>query len=217
MERRSFLSLGLLPLAATATAATAAANASSASNALRAGGAAVPPPAEPGRSRAARSGFLPNVPLVTHRGEPVLFYDDLVRGKTVLLNFFLVGCSDGRCPTATANLRQVQELLGERVGRDIFFYSITLAPESDTPSMLDGYVKAFDIKPGWTFLTGKPADVDRLRRGLGYVDPDPQRDKDPATHINMARYGNDRLERWGAVSLRSSAANIASTFRWLTA
>lgn len=212
MERRSFLSLGLLPLAATAAAIEG-----KATHASQADGGAVRPPSEPVRSRAARSGFLPNVPLVTHRGEPVRFYDDLVRGRTVLLNFFLVGCNDGRCPTATANLRQVQELLGDRVGRDIFFYSITLAPESDTPSMLAGYVKAFDIQPGWTFLTGKPADIDRLRRGLGYVDPDPQRDRDPATHINMARYGNDRLERWGAVSLRSSAANIASTFRWLTA
>lgn len=202
MERRTFLGLGLLPLASgAAVAATQAASAA----------------ADSPRSRAARAGFLPNVPLVTHRREKVLFYDDLVRERTVLVNFFLVGCRDGRCPTATANLRQVQELLGERVGRDIFFYSITLTPQQDTPSILADYVKAFDVGPGWTFLTGTPADVERLRRGLGYVDPDPQRDKDPATHVNMARYGNDRLERWGAVSLRSSAANIASTFRWLTA
>lgn len=198
MDRRNFL--GLLPLTAVGAA----------------GAVSAPAAAEQGGSRAARAGFLPNVPLVTHTRQNVRFYDDLVRDRTILLNFFLVGCRDGLCPTATANLRRVQELLGDRVGKDIFFYSISLAPESDTPTVLADYVKAFAIKPGWTFLTGQPADIDYLRRSLGYVDPDPERDKDPATHINMARYGDDRLERWGAVSLRSSPRNIASTFSWLS-
>lgn len=198
MDRRNFL--GLLPLAAVGAA----------------GGTGTPALADAGGSRAARAGFLPNVQLVTHTRQNVRFYDDLVRDRTVLLNFFLVGCRDGLCPAATANLRQVQDLLGDRVGKEIFFYSISLTPETDTPAVLADYVKAFAIKPGWTFLTGQPADIDHLRRSLGYVDPDPERDKDPATHINMARYGNDRLERWGAVSLRSSARNIASTFDWLS-
>jgi protein SCO1/2 len=173
---------------------------------------------EPDRpmSRAARSGMFPNVPLVTQNGEKVRFYDDLVRDKTILLNFFLVECTDGLCPTAVANLRKVQDLLGERMGRDIFFLSITLQPKKDTPKILKEYSDNFDIKPGWSFLTGKPADVETLRRGLGFVDWDPARDKDLSNHVGMARYGNDRLERWGGVSLRSSPENIASTFDWLT-
>jgi protein SCO1/2 len=167
-------------------------------------------------SRMAAAGMLPNVPLVTHTGQKVRFYDDCIRDKTVLLNFFLVACTEGRCPVATANLRKVQDLLGDRMGKDIFFYSITLQPQIDTPTVLREYAAGFDIKPGWTFLTGKPADIEFLRRSLGYVDSDPERDKDLTNHIGMARYGNDKLERWGAVSLRSEASNIASTFQWLT-
>jgi protein SCO1/2 len=167
-------------------------------------------------SRVARSGFLPNVPLVTHNGEKVRFYDDLIHDKIVLFNFMLVECTDGLCPTATANLRKVQDLLGEQMGRDIFFYSITLQPKKDTPKVLKEYAANFDVKPGWTFLTGKPADIQTLRSALGYVDWDPERDKDLNNHVGMARYGNDKLDRWGGVSVRSSPENIASTFKWLS-
>jgi protein SCO1/2 len=197
MERRDFLGLALASLALAAPAHAAKGPVKKA-------------------SRAARSGFLPNLPLVTHTGRKVRFYDDLVRGRIVLLNFFLVECTDGQCPTATANLRKVQDLLGERMGRDIFFYSITLAPKSDTPEILREYAANFEIKPGWTFLTGTPANIESLRQGLGFVDLDPERDKDVTNHIGIARYGDDRLDRWGGVSLSSSPQNIASTFKWLS-
>jgi protein SCO1/2 len=196
MERRDFLGLALASLALAAPAHAKA-------------------PGKQG-SRAARAGFLPNVPLVTHTGRKVKFYDDLVRDRIVLLNFFLVECTDGQCPTATANLRKVQDLLGERMGRDIFFYSITLTPKNDTPEVLREYAANFEIRPGWTFLTGTPANVERLRQGLGFVDLDPERDKDVMNHIGMARYGDDRLDRWGGVALSSSPQNIASTFKWLS-
>lgn len=199
MDRRDFLGfgLGLAPLLLSGSAFAAQAS------------------GQP-MSRMARAGMLPNVPLLTQDGKRVYFYDDCIRDKTVLINFFLVACTDGNCPTATANLRKVQDLLGDRMGKDIFFYSITLQPQRDTPTALKEYASNFDIKPGWSFLTGKPADVETLRRALGYVDIDPERDKDLTNHVGMARYGNDRLERWGAVSVRSEPSNIASTFQWLT-
>jgi protein SCO1/2 len=198
VNRRDFFGLGLAPLAL----------------ALPAHGA-VQATTKP-LSRVARTGIFPNVPLVTHLGKKVNFYDDLIHDKTVLFNFFMVECTDGVCPTATANLRKVQDLLGERMGRDVFFYSITLQPKKDSPKVLKAYADNFDIKPGWSFLTGKPADIENLRRALGYAEADPEVDKDPANHIGMARYGNDRLDRWGGVSVRSSPENIASTFQWLT-
>jgi protein SCO1/2 len=205
MKRRDFLSLGLAPLVLASSAYAAQAGSAH----------AVPETGKP-MSRVARRGFLPNVPLLTQDGKKVRFYDDLVHDKIVLLNWFYVECADGLCPTAIAKMRQVQDLLGERMGRDIFFLSITLEPKKDTPKMLKEYAGNFDIKPGWSFLTGKPADVETLRRGLGFVDWDPARDKDLSNHSGMARYGNDKLDRWGGVSLRSSAANIASTFKWLS-
>ncbi|MBS1159170.1 MAG: electron transporter SenC [Proteobacteria bacterium] len=197
MDRRSFLGLGLAAPALSVPGRSLAAT-------------------ERPRSRAAQAGYLPNIPLLAHTGERFRFYDDLIRERTVLFNFFLVSCSEGRCPLATAKLRAVQDLLGERMGRDVFFYSISLQPEVDTRQVLKEYAEAFDVKPGWLFLTGKKADIELLRRSQGFVDNDPERDKDLSNHVGMARYGNDRLERWGAVSVNSEAENIASTFKWLT-
>lgn len=198
MDRRDFLGMSLVPLLLS----TPAAAALDTSRPI---------------SRLARQGMLPNVPLITHNNKSVRFYDDLIREKTVLLNFFLVQCTDGKCPIAMANLRKVQDLLGDRMGQDVFFVSITLQPLFDRPDKLKAYAEnVVGAKPGWDFITGKPSDVDLLRRSLGFVDSDPERDKDLTNHTGMARYGNDRLERWGMVSLRSSPANIASTFKWLT-
>jgi len=201
MNRRNFLGIGTgLGLAAFALARPVLALTGSAGADAR----------RPG------SRFLPNVPVVTHLGEQVRFYDDCVRGKVVLINFILVECTDGACPTATANLRKVQDLLGARMGRDIFFYSITLQPEHDTPKVLKDYSANFGVKPGWKFLTGTRANIETLRRALGYAEADPVADQDVNTHLSMALYGDERLGRWGATSVNSSPETIASTFKWLS-
>ena len=83
---------------------------------------------------------FPNFELTTHEGKKVRFYDDLIKDKIVVINFMYADCK-GKCPVITANLVQVQKLLGERVGRDIFMYSITLDPKNDDAKALDHYAK----------------------------------------------------------------------------
>jgi len=153
-----------------------------------------------GRTFAASGGkrrfnAIPNVEVVSHEGEKFRFYDDLIKDKIVTVNFFFALCGDS-CPLITANLRKVQELFGDRVGRDIHMCSITLQPEFDTPESLAAYVKQYEIGPGWKFLTGKPADIERLRRALGFTNPDPALDIIADSHTGILRYGNDRLKRW---------------------
>ena len=67
--------------------------------------------------------YFPNVPLTTQSGDTVRFFDDLIEGKIVVLNFIYTTCPD-TCPLETAQLVKVQEILGDRIGKDIFFYSI---------------------------------------------------------------------------------------------
>ncbi|MBD2839998.1 SCO family protein [Pseudomonas sp. JM0905a] len=138
---------------------------------------------------------FPNPTLVTHLGRKVRFYDDLLRGKVVVLNMMYASCGRN-CPTATANLRKVQRMLGERVGRDIFMYSITLQPELDQPHHLQEYVDKFDIGPGWEYLTGDPQDILDLRYALGFYDVDPLVDGNQLTHTGMVRIGNEPIGRW---------------------
>src|SRR6202035_134902 len=81
---------------------------------------------------------LPNVPLITHEGKRVMFYDDLIKNKAVSLNFFFAKC-DEICPRVMANLAKVQKLLGADVGKKIFMYSFTLKPEEDDVEAIRNY------------------------------------------------------------------------------
>jgi protein SCO1/2 len=115
----------------------------------------------------------------------------------------------------TANLVKVQEALGDRVGRDVFMYSVTLDAERDTPDALKKFAEAYDVKPGWLFLTGDPNDIEKLRRKLGFVDIDPEVDKDRTQHIGVVVIGNDKLRRWCATPALSEANQIAKTVSWM--
>ena len=147
--------------------------------------------------------YFPNVELTTHEGKKVRFYDDLIKDKIVVINFMYANCED-ICPPVTMNLVKAQKILGERVGRDIFFYSITLKPEQDTLKDLKHYAEMHGVKPGWLFLTGKPAEIEMLRRSLGFVDPDPEVDKDTSNHIGNLRMGNEPYILWSACPGMSS-------------
>ncbi|MCB1035913.1 MAG: copper chaperone PCu(A)C [Acidobacteria bacterium] len=109
--------------------------------------------------------YFPNVPLTTHEGESVRFFD-LIENKVVAINFIYTICPD-TCPLETARMAKVQRLLGDRVGKDIFMYSITIDPENDTPEVLARYAERFGAQPGWTFLTGEDSDITLLRKKLG--------------------------------------------------
>ena len=140
--------------------------------------------------------YFPNVLLRTHEGEEVRFYDDLLKGKSVIINMMYTLCQDGTCPVITSNLVALQRLLGDRVGRDIYMYSISLKPLEDTPRVLLEYAIRQHIGPGWLFLTGDAADIELLRRRLGFINVNPVRDADINQHTGAIRFGNERLERW---------------------
>jgi protein SCO1/2 len=110
--------------------------------------------------------YFPNVPLVTHQGKKVRFFDDLVAGKVVVISFIYTSCPDA-CPLETARLAEVQKILGDRVGKDVFMYSISIDPEVDTPAVMASYAARYQAGPGWLFLTGKAADIKLLRSKLG--------------------------------------------------
>lgn len=156
---------------------------------------------------------LPNLTLITHEGKEVRFYDDLVKDKVVCLNFFYAKC-DEICPLVMGNLSKVQKLLGNQLNRDIFMYSFTLKPEEDTVQVLKHHHDMYGAKPGWTFLTADPKDMERLRVALGFTYPDPAIDKDKSQHIGNIRYGNEPLMYWSACPGMAHAEWISETLEW---
>lgn len=155
-------------------------------------GLSPPEVAKPGSRWA--GGYFPNVPLLTQDGKTVRFYDDLVKDKVVAINFIYAHCREA-CPVETANLRRVQELLGDRMGRDVFFYSISIDPEHDTPAVLKEYAEKFKAGPGWTFLTGKKDDVVLLQKKLGLYRGETSA-QDISSHNISFMVGNAATGQW---------------------
>ena len=180
MQRRALLSVG------AASVAGAAAGAGLAGPAAAATSAANPAP-------------LPNIEVLDQDGQPHRFYDDLIRDRVVMVNFFFTSCGE-TCPLVTQNLREVQDLFGNHMGRDVFMYSISLQPELVTPAILKDYAEQWDVRPGWRFLTGRPDEIEHLRRSMGFASADPDYDLVKDNHTGILRYGNGRLNRWAATA-----------------
>src|SRR3954463_11963133 len=151
---------------------------------------------------------LPNVALVTHDGRRVRFYDDLVRDRRVVLTFFSSRAL-GESYKVTQNLAALQRLFGRRIGRDMFMYTIARNPERDTPEALRNWASQSGAGPGWTFLSGRPADVETLRRGLGFTSDDPAEDADPRFAVGMVRYGSEPEMRWAHCQSQARARVLA--------
>lgn len=142
------------------------------------------------------SGYFSNAILTNHLNQKLRFYDDLIKDKFVIINMMYAQCSEGVCPITTLNMQHVHKALGDRVGRDIHMYSITLLPDFDNVKVLNDYAKKHKTGKGWQFLTGKFADIETIRKSLGFYDVDPRVDADRTQHAGVVRIGHDAYNRW---------------------
>jgi len=164
--------------------------------------AAGPPPAAKADAARAAGAYLQNPLLRTQDDRPVQFFDDLLRGKTVMINFMLTTCRD-TCPMVTANLARVQQLLGDRVGRSINMISLSVDPTHDQPARLREFAANFGAGAGWYFLTGAPAEIEPLLRRLAAYT------SDPSDHSTMLILGNVEAGVWTKMLAMSEPADIA--------
>lgn len=114
-------------------------------------------------------------------------------GKIVLFNFVFTGCSSV-CPVQTHALAQLQRELPAGVRGDVHFVSFSLDPLSDTPATLKAYARRMgaDLR-GWSFVTGRPQDVDHVAERLRLFPTDRQAAR-PADHAG-ALWLTDRSGR----------------------
>jgi protein SCO1 len=162
--------------------------------------------------------YFPNVPLTTQDAKVVRFYDDLLKGKAVAVNLIYTQCS-ASCPLETARMRQVQRILGDRVGKDIFFYSISIDPARDTPEALKAYAQKYHVGPGWLFLTGKEEDIKLIAKKLGLSSLTDAANRD--RHLPSLMVGDEPKGQWMRNSAvdnpRFLAATIGNFLGWKSA
>jgi protein SCO1 len=156
--------------------------------------------------------YFPDVTLTTQDGKDVKFYD-LIKGKVVAIDLIYTNCQYA-CPIETSKLARMQQILGDRMGREVFFVSISIDPEHDTPAVLKAYAETFKAGPGWTFLTGKMADIDAVSKKLGLWS-DPKETADG--HTPMLLVGNEAAGQWMRTSALDNPAYTAKILTdWLT-
>lgn len=163
--------------------------------------------ASPGAAR------FTNALLRTQDNQEVRFYDDLIKGRQVVVNFMYAQCH-GACPMVTATLLKVYQALKDRMGKDVFFYSITVKPQEDSPDMLMHYAEMRKANlPGWKFLTGDAYDIETIRfRLLGMNHPG--FDLDAAMHAGTLRIINDATNCWTMVEAFASLKTILDHISW---
>jgi hypothetical protein len=113
-----------------------------------------------------------------------------------------------------ACLAKVQDLIGDKLGREIFMYSFTLKPEEDTPEKLAAYRKGIGAKPGWTFLTGSEYDLTTIRFKLLRMD-DPYVDFSVDVHAGELRVLNDNLNKWTSWWIPVRPSMIREVISWV--
>ena len=186
--------------------------------------------------------FIPNVPVVTHAGESKLFYQDLVRDRCVVVQF--TSMNGFKDYPVTRNLKNVQRLLGDACGLDVFLFTITSDPITDTPERFSEFAKGFEPSEGWLFLSGEPLAIESIKRALfvhssvpsADAQPSPGRQSDHesttigATETNepnhhahehrdcsagLMRYGNDAAGLWGSVPTKLDPLLIVQRLDWV--
>ena len=131
---------------------------------------------------------IPNARIYDQHGKQLDFYNDLVKGKLVAINFIFTTCT-ASCPPLTATFRKVQQNAAER-GLDVKLISISVDPTVDTPERLKVFADKFKVEPGWTFVTGEKGAIDSLLQGLGVAITNKN------DHTPMIMIGNDTVDYW---------------------
>lgn len=147
---------------------------------------------------------LPNIALLDRHDAPVSLAS--LKGKPVLIDFIYASCPS-ICPLLTAKMAQVAQVLGPELGTKARIVTITIDPEHDTPAVLAKYAVAHGAdKKGWLFLTGTPAQIDRV---LARFDLRRQREKDGTIdHVAEAfLLGSDghQLRQYQALEVNAKA------------
>lgn len=154
--------------------------------------APVDPVADPSTPKTESYSFsaakIPHARVLDQNGKQLDFYTDLIKGKSVAINFVFTTCT-AICPSLTATFRRVQQEARTR-GLDVQLISVSVDPTVDTPERLQEYAKKFKAESGWTFVTGDKAEIDSILQAMGVAITNKN------DHTPMVLIGNEVADFW---------------------
>ena len=127
--------------------------------------------------RLSKIGPAPEFTLTQQDGKRLALKE--LRGKVLAITFIFASCAD-TCPLLTAKLASLRDRLGPDFGSRVYFLSITVDPDRDTPEVLKRYAEAYKANlAGWAFLTGANAEIREVAKRYGiYYKKTPRGDVD---------------------------------------
>jgi protein SCO1/2 len=115
--------------------------------------------------RLSKIGPAPEFTLTKQDGKRLSLNE--LRGKVLAITFIFASCAD-TCPVLTAKMAGLQNRLGADFGPKVFFVSVTVDPERDSPEVLNRYAEGYKANPaGWAFLTGTQAEIRDVAKRYG--------------------------------------------------
>jgi protein SCO1/2 len=157
---------------------------------------------------------IPNASFRTHENKAVRFYDDLIRGRQVMVMMMYANC-ETFCPLATQRMVELHhQALAHRMGKDLFIVNVSLKPEQDDPAALRAYAAMHRaLLPGWTFVTGDRYDVDTLRYRF-FSHDHIGIDQDVNQHAGLMKIVNDPVGRWFHADIFASTRTVLEHIQW---
>ncbi len=142
-------------------------------------------------------------------GERVRFFTDVLQDHVVLINFIFTNCGNA-CPLLTRSLASAADLLGDDMGKTVRFVSISIDPARDDPAAMKAFAEKHGAnRPGWLFLTGEQANIDRIVKKLGSYSPDVE------AHSTAVLAGNVPEHHWTKIVPNLPPQAIAERMREL--
>lgn len=147
---------------------------------------------------------VPDVVLINQDGKKVRLRSLVETDKPIIVDFIFGTCTT-ICPILSVGFANLQQKLGKD-SEKVHLVSVSIDPENDTPKVMKEYLKRYRAKPGWDFLTGSRADIDRVMRAFDAYIPN-KMSHYPLTLIRMPQEGT-----WVRIfGLLSSAEFIEET------
>jgi len=153
--------------------------------------------------------FFTDLEVIDQNGQKLRFYSDVLKGRVVLISFIFTSCQDA-CPLIAQKLIQTRKLMVESIRDDIWYISLSVDSENDSPEDLKEFAKKQGADESrWIFLTGDKKNIDTIISRLG------QYAADINAHSTLMLAGNAITRHWIRVVPMTQAGGVAEQMRQL--
>ena len=109
---------------------------------------------------------LLDLDLLDQDGRKLRFKSEVLGDRVAAIVPFYTTCTTAY-PILIFTFSRVQEMLAERLGKEVVLISLSVDPRTDIPVRLKAFARRQKARPGWVFLTGDMGNLAQVLQGIG--------------------------------------------------